>query len=101
MSSESLDPDDSRVERALDLATLTAWYARHGRHLLPWRQTRDPYAVLVSEVMLQQTQVSRVTPYYEQWLARWPNAPALAAAPLADVIRLWSGLGYNLSLIHI
>ncbi len=71
------------------------WYRDHGRHDLPWRQTRDPYAVLVSEVMLQQTQVSRVVPYFESWLARWPTFEALAAAPLAEVIRAWGGLGYN------
>ena len=71
------------------------WYRAHGRHQLPWRQTRDPYAVLVSEVMLQQTQVDRVLPYYESWLARWPAVDALASASPADVIRAWQGLGYN------
>jgi A/G-specific adenine glycosylase len=73
---------------------LLAWFAEHGRDL-PWRRTRDPYAILVSEVMLQQTQVERVVPRYERWLARWPTAAALAAAPRADVIREWQGLGYN------
>ncbi len=73
---------------------LLAWYAEAGRDL-PWRRTRDPYAILVSEVMLQQTQVSRVLPRWEEWLARWPTVEALAAAPLADVIRAWQGLGYN------
>jgi A/G-specific adenine glycosylase len=73
---------------------LLAWFAEHGRDL-PWRRTRDPYAVLVSEVMLQQTQVSRVLPRYEEWLERWPTVEALAAAPPADVIRAWQGLGYN------
>jgi A/G-specific adenine glycosylase len=73
---------------------LLAWYAETGRDL-PWRQTRDPYAILVSEVMLQQTQVARVVPRWEQWLARWPTVQALAAAPLSDVIRAWQGLGYN------
>ena len=58
-------------------------------------RTRDPYAVLVSEVMLQQTQVERVVPYYESWLVRWPTAAALAAAPVSEAIRAWSGLGYN------
>jgi A/G-specific adenine glycosylase len=75
-------------------AALLAWYAAHGRDL-PWRQTRDPYAILVSEVMLQQTQVERVVPRYVDWLERWPTAEALAAAPPADVIRAWQGLGYN------
>jgi len=73
---------------------LLAWYAAEGRDL-PWRRTRDPYAVLVSEVMLQQTQVARVVPRFEAWLERWPTAPALAAAPLADVLGAWVGLGYN------
>jgi A/G-specific adenine glycosylase len=75
-------------------AELLAWYLEHGRDL-PWRRTRDPYAILVSEVMLQQTQVERVIPHYERWLARWPTPPALAAASPADVIREWQGLGYN------
>jgi len=73
---------------------LLAWFSRNGRDL-PWRRTRDPYAVLVSEVMLQQTQVERVIPCYLAWLERWPTAEALAAAPIADVIRAWQGLGYN------
>ena len=73
---------------------LLAWFARNGRDL-PWRRTRDPYAILVSEVMLQQTQVERVVPRYLDWLERWPTAEALAAASTADVIRSWQGLGYN------
>jgi A/G-specific adenine glycosylase len=73
---------------------LLAWFAEHGRNL-PWRRTRDPYAILVSEVMLQQTQVERVVPRYLAWLERWPTVGALAAASPADVIREWQGLGYN------
>ena len=73
---------------------LFAWYSRNGRDL-PWRRTRDPYAILVSEVMLQQTQVERVVPRWSRWLERWPTADALAAAPLGDVILAWQGLGYN------
>jgi A/G-specific adenine glycosylase len=73
---------------------LLAWFAEHGRDL-PWRRTRDPYAILVSEVMLQQTQVARVVPRYLAWLERWPTVETLAAAPLSDVIRAWQGLGYN------
>ena len=73
---------------------LLTWYDVHGADL-PWRRTRDPYAILVSEVMLQQTQVARVVPYYEAWLERFPTARTLAEAPAADVLRRWSGLGYN------
>jgi len=75
-------------------AALLAWYDRRARDL-PWRATTDPYAVLVSEVMLQQTPVARVVPRYEGWLERWPTAEALGAAPVADVLRAWVGLGYN------
>ena len=75
-------------------ASLLQWYAANGRDL-PWRRTRDPYAILVSEVMLQQTQVERVIPRYRAWLERWPTAEALADASPADVIRAWQGLGYN------
>jgi A/G-specific adenine glycosylase len=73
---------------------LLAWFREHGRDL-PWRKTRDPYAILVSEVMLQQTQVSRVVPRWTEWLERWPTVEALAATPRADVIVAWQGLGYN------
>jgi len=75
-------------------AVLLTWFGHNGRDL-PWRKTRDPYAILVSEVMLQQTQVERVIPRYLAWLERWPTAAALAAASPADVIREWQGLGYN------
>jgi A/G-specific adenine glycosylase len=80
--------------------TLLAWYAENGRDL-PWRRTRDPYAILVSEVMLQQTQVARVVPRWEDWLARWPTVEALAAASPADVIRAWQGLGYNRRAVNL
>ena len=73
---------------------LLEWYSRHGRDL-PWRHSNDPYAVLVSEVMAQQTQIDRVVPRWERWLARWPTVESLAAASQADVIREWQGLGYN------
>jgi A/G-specific adenine glycosylase len=73
---------------------LLGWFAEHGRDL-PWRHTRDPYGILVSEVMLQQTQVERVIPRYLDWLGRWPTVAALAAASAGDVIREWQGLGYN------
>ncbi len=83
------------MERAL-----LAWFRANGRDL-PWRRTRDPYAILVSEVMLQQTQVERVVPRYLAWLERWPTAGALAAAPVADVIREWQGLGYNRRAVNL
>jgi len=73
---------------------LLEWYGREARDL-PWRRTRDPYAILVSEVMLQQTQVARVEPRYLEWLERWPTAAALAQAPIPDVLAAWVGLGYN------
>ena len=73
---------------------LLAWFSHNGRDL-PWRHTTDPYAILVSEVMLQQTQVERVIPRWLAWLERWPTPAALAAASPAEVIREWQGLGYN------
>ena len=79
---------------------LLAWYRRHGRDL-PWRRTREPYRVLVSEIMLQQTQVERVLPKYRQFLARYPTMKALAAAPVDDVRRLWYPLGYNIRPIRL
>ncbi len=78
----------TRFQRAL-----LRWYARHGRDL-PWRRTRDPYAILVSETMLQQTQVSRVLDYYPRFLARYPTAEALATATPEAVRETWEGLGY-------
>jgi A/G-specific adenine glycosylase len=79
---------------------LSEWFRRNRRDL-PWRQTRDPYAILVSEVMLQQTQVSRVVPRYLRWLERWPTVAALAAAQVADVLREWQGLGYNRRALNL
>jgi A/G-specific adenine glycosylase len=79
---------------------LLAWFAAEARDL-PWRSTRDPYAILVSEVMLQQTQVDRVVPRYLAWLDRWPTPEALAAASAADVIRKWQGLGYNRRAVNL
>src|ERR687885_1380901 len=79
---------------------LLAWFDTCGRDL-PWRRTRDPYAILVSEVMLQQTQVERVIPRYLRWLERWPTVAALAAASTADVIREWQGLGYNRRAVNL
>lgn len=75
-------------------AILLEWYKTHKRDL-PWRKTTDPYKILVSEVMLQQTQVDRVIPKYQAFLKEFPSAQELAKAPPAKVLRLWSGLGYN------
>lgn len=72
-----------------------AYYKKHGRHNLPWRKTKDPYKILVSEVMLQQTQVERVIPFYKKFTGKFPTAKKLAAAPLSDVLKAWQGLGYN------
>jgi A/G-specific adenine glycosylase len=79
---------------------LLAWFRTHARDL-PWRRTRDAYRVLVSEVMLQQTQVPRVIPRYLEWVGRWPTVAALAAAPRGEVIRAWSGLGYNRRAVNL
>jgi A/G-specific adenine glycosylase len=79
---------------------LLGWFKENARQL-PWRRTRDPYAILVSEVMLQQTQVDRVLPYYTRFLERFPTVEDLAAAPTADVIRIWSGLGYNRRAVNL
>jgi A/G-specific adenine glycosylase len=81
-------------------AKVLRWYAANGRDL-PWRRTTDPYAILVSEVMLQQTQVARVLPKYEAFLARFPSLETLAAAPLTDVLVLWQGLGYNSRAVRL
>jgi A/G-specific adenine glycosylase len=81
-------------------SALLAWFGSHARDL-PWRMTRDPYAILVSEVMLQQTQVERVVPRFEEWLARWPTVEALAAAAAGDVILAWQGLGYNRRAVNL
>jgi A/G-specific adenine glycosylase len=81
-------------ERLLD------WYASQARDL-PWRRTRDPYAILVAEVMLQQTQVDRVIPHWHAWLERFPTFEALAQASRAEAIRAWHGLGYNLRALRL
>jgi A/G-specific adenine glycosylase len=81
-------------------AQLSAWFRANGRDL-PWRRTRDPYAILVSEVMLQQTQVARVVPRWREWMERWPDVASLAAASTADAIRAWQGLGYNRRALNL
>jgi A/G-specific adenine glycosylase len=75
-------------------ARLIAWQKKHGRHDLPWQNTRDPYRIWLSEIMLQQTQVATVIPYYRRFVEALPDVRAVAAAPLEQVLRLWSGLGY-------
>ena len=72
-----------------------AWYKAHGRHQMAWRHTRDPYQILVSEIMLQQTQVGRVTTKFVEFIAAFPDFPALATAPLPIVLAVWQGMGYN------
>jgi A/G-specific adenine glycosylase len=88
-----------RVRPPLEGALLK-WFETAARDL-PWRKTRDPYAILVSEVMLQQTQVERVIPRYLRWLERWPTTQALAGASAADVILEWQGLGYNRRAVNL
>jgi len=86
----------TRIERRL-----LDWYAEHGRAKLPWRAVRDPYYTLVSEFMLQQTQVDRVVPKFEAFVERFPTFDALAAASTADVLRAWKGLGYNSRAVRL
>ena len=93
--------DDAGERRAAAWVRLLAWYAAEGRSHLPWRHTRDPYAVLVSEVMLQQTQVDRVLPKYREFLDRFPTLQALAAAPASEAIKAWAGLGYNMRAVRL
>lgn len=82
------------LPRAPIAPPLLEWHARHGRHDLPWQHDRTPYRVWVSEIMLQQTQVSTVIPYYQRFMERFPTVRALADAPIDDVLHLWAGLGY-------
>ena len=79
---------------------ILTWYAQHQRDL-PWRKTRNPYHIVVSEIMLQQTQVTRVIPKFENWLRTFPTVSDLANAPTADVLALWSGLGYNRRALNL
>ena len=82
-------------------AALLEWSAREGWRDLPWRRTRDPWAVLVSELMLQQTQVARVLPKYRAFLLRFPTLRDCAASPVGDVVRMWAGLGYNRRAVNL
>src|SRR5437773_2339253 len=92
MSAASLPPPKTRQRFR---RTLLGWYRRNGRDL-PWRRTSDPYHILVSEMMLQQTQVDRVLPKYHEWLEKYPSFESLAGAPEADVTATWYPLGYNI-----
>ncbi len=92
MSAASLPPPEARQRFR---RTLLGWYRRKGRDL-PWRRTSDPYHILVSEVMLQQTQVDRVVPKYHEWLVKYPSLEALASAAEDDVAETWRPLGYNI-----
>src|SRR3989338_4633699 len=90
-------PSRRSLEKGVGLFRREVWdyWKKSGRHHLAWRKTRDPYKILVSEVMLQQTQVPRVEGKYREFLKAFPNVRALAKAPLFDVLKVWSGLGYN------
>src|SRR3972149_8836108 len=81
-------------------SALLAWYQKHQRDL-PWRRTNDPYAIWVSEVMLQQTQVATAKPYFERFMEKFPTVQALAQAPLDDVLKAWEGLGYYSRARHL
>lgn len=98
-------PEESHFRRKAFQPKMIIWYNQHGR-MFPWRRGRtrwgrDPYRVLVSEVMLQQTQAERVIPYYSRWIRRWPTVVSLARARRASVIRAWAGLGYNRRAIYL
>ena len=95
MTSATTSPTLTKLRRRL-----LAWYRKHGRDL-PWRRTSDPYHAMVAEFMLQQTGVARVLPVYDSFLRRFPSLKALADAPVSDVIRAWSGMGYNRRAINL
>lgn len=101
MATDAHDITPGRVTPHAFTARVWAHYHEHARDDLPWRLTRDPYAILVSEVMLQQTQVPRVVPKYAAFLEAFPTAEALAVAPLDEVLRTWSGLGYNRRALNL
>jgi A/G-specific adenine glycosylase len=94
-NAKALSPIPRPPDRRRFRQRLLAWYRRHGRDL-PWRRTNDPYHILVSEVMLQQTQVDRVLPKYAEWLDKYPSMHVLAAAPDEEVAKTWYPLGYNI-----
>jgi A/G-specific adenine glycosylase len=103
MTSDEIEMRQARpaAEETADIRVkLISWFEQNGRDL-PWRRTRDPYRILVAEVMLQQTQVDRVIPYYHQFLERFPTVHALAHAPVSEAIHAWTGLGYNRRAVNL
>jgi A/G-specific adenine glycosylase len=98
MNSQAATVEDARRERIR--GALISWFEKNARDL-PWRRTRDPWRVLVSEVMLQQIQVQRAVPFYERFLARFPTVEALADAPLADAIQVWEALGRYRRIVYL
>jgi A/G-specific adenine glycosylase len=89
------------AERIQEFQKNVFYFYQKNKRDLPWRKTTDPYKILLSELMLQQTQVNRVILYYEKWIARWPDIHALASASLAEVLQAWMGLGYNTRAINL
>ena len=85
---------ETATPKVLDAQAVLDWFDQHGRHDLPWQQQANPYRVWVSEIMLQQTQVTTVIPYYQRFMARFPDVQSLAAADINEVLHLWTGLGY-------
>ena len=96
--STNLEPDEAKTRAVRE--ALICWYDENARDL-PWRRTREPWRVLVSEVMLQQIQVKRAIPFYESFLARFPTPRALADAPLAEAIRVWGDLGRYRRVVNL
>jgi A/G-specific adenine glycosylase len=94
----SLDISQEKIKRFQK--KVFSFYQKNRRDL-PWRNTTDPYRILLSELMLQQTQVNRVIAYYERWIVKWPTIETLAAAPLAEIVQTWMGLGYNTRAVNL
>lgn len=93
-----MQPDNDSISKLQE--EILTWYAQHQRDL-PWRETRNPYNILISEIMSQQTQIGRVVPKYKTWMERFPTIQSLASAPTGDVLNYWSGLGYNRRAINL
>lgn len=95
------NPYDFPAEKIKQFQKKVLSFYQRNKRILPWRKTTDPYRILVSEFMLQQTQVSRVLSYYRQWINRWPTVNAIAAASLSDILQAWIGLGYNTRAVNL